>query len=39
MPDLELKLGWVIVYVERPAEASAFYTETFGTPLELAMPL
>ena len=30
MPNLELKRGWVIVYVERPAEASAFYTETFG---------
>jgi lactoylglutathione lyase len=28
MPDLTL--GWVIVYVEAPSEASAFYQRTFG---------
>lgn len=28
MPDFAL--GWVIVYVEEPAKASAFYQETFG---------
>jgi predicted enzyme related to lactoylglutathione lyase len=26
----ELRLGWVIVYVDDPAAASAFYEETFG---------
>lgn len=30
MTDLELSLGWVIVYVDDPAAASAFYQQTFG---------
>jgi lactoylglutathione lyase len=38
MPDPKLKLGWVIAYVERPAEASAFYAETFGLRPEFTSP-
>ncbi len=38
MPDPELKLGWVIVYVERPTEVSAFYSETFGLRAEFSVP-
>jgi lactoylglutathione lyase len=38
MPDLELKLGWVIAYVERPTEVSAFYAETFGLRPEFNAP-
>lgn len=34
----ELTLGWVIVYVEDPAAASAFYAETFGLHPEFASP-
>jgi predicted enzyme related to lactoylglutathione lyase len=30
MSDVELRLGWVIVYVDDPAAASAFYEQTFG---------
>ena len=30
MADVELRLGWVIVYVDDPAAVSAFYVETFG---------
>ncbi|MGI8903314.1 MAG: VOC family protein [Solirubrobacteraceae bacterium] len=30
MAELELRLGWVIVYVEEPAVVSAFYQRTFG---------
>jgi lactoylglutathione lyase len=30
MADPELRLGWVIVYVEDPGEASAFYEKAFG---------
>jgi predicted enzyme related to lactoylglutathione lyase len=30
MADPELRLGWVIVYVDDPAAASAFYEKTFG---------
>jgi lactoylglutathione lyase len=29
-----MRLGWVIVYVDDPAEASAFYERTFGLPGE-----
>jgi len=36
--DLELKLGWVIVYVDEPDTASAFYQETFGLRPEFAVP-
>jgi lactoylglutathione lyase len=38
MPDVELRLGWVIVYVDDPAAASAFYQETFGLRGEFASP-
>jgi lactoylglutathione lyase len=38
MPDPELKLGWVIVYVQRPTEVSAFYAETFGLRPEFNAP-
>jgi lactoylglutathione lyase len=34
--DVELRLGWVIVYVDDPAAASAFYERTFGLPREFA---
>ena len=30
--DLQMTLGWVIVYVDDPAEAVAFYERTFGLP-------
>lgn len=30
MPDFEMSLGWVIVYVDDPAEASEFYQRAFG---------
>jgi predicted enzyme related to lactoylglutathione lyase len=30
MADAELRLGWVIVYVDDPAAAAAFYETTFG---------
>lgn len=30
MPEPELKLGWVIVYVDDPATAAAFYERAFG---------
>jgi lactoylglutathione lyase len=33
-----LKVGWVIVYVDDPAAASAFYAETFGLTPEFASP-
>jgi lactoylglutathione lyase len=36
--DLELKLGWVIVYVDQPTAVSAFYAETFGLQPEFAAP-
>jgi catechol 2,3-dioxygenase-like lactoylglutathione lyase family enzyme len=35
MPDaLELRLGWVIVYVDEPAAASEFYGRAFGLRAE-----
>jgi predicted enzyme related to lactoylglutathione lyase len=30
MADLELRLGWVVVYVEDPPAAADFYEATFG---------
>ena len=33
-----LKLGWVIVYVDEPTAASAFYERTFGLQAEFAAP-
>ncbi len=38
MPEIECKLGWVIVYVDAPAEVSAFYERTFGLRAEFAVP-
>ena len=38
MPDFEMTLGWVIVYVDDPAEASAFYERTFGLRGEFVAP-
>jgi lactoylglutathione lyase len=38
MADVELGLGWVIVYVDEPAVASAFYQATFGLRGEFASP-
>lgn len=38
MPDFQMTLGWVIVYVEDPAEASAFYERTFGLKGEFVAP-
>jgi len=36
--DPELRLGWVIVYVDEPADASAFYERAFGLRPEFAAP-
>lgn len=38
MADIELRLGWVIVYVDDPAVASHFYARTFGLSAEFAVP-
>ena len=38
MPDVELRLGWVIVYVDEPAQAAAFYERTFGLRGEFIAP-
>jgi lactoylglutathione lyase len=38
MADVSLGLGWVIVYVEEPTAASAFYEQTFGLRPEFAAP-
>lgn len=38
MAEIELRLGWVIVYVEDPTAASAFYEATFGMRGEFAAP-
>ena len=34
MTDFEMKLGWVIAYVDDPPAAAAFYESTFGMPIE-----
>jgi lactoylglutathione lyase len=36
--DVELRLGWVIVYVDEPAQAAAFYERTFGLRGEFVGP-
>ena len=36
MPDVELRLGWVIVYVDEPTAAQSFYASTFGLRPEFA---
>jgi predicted enzyme related to lactoylglutathione lyase len=38
MADVELRLGWVIVYVDDPAAAAAFYETTFGLRGEFVAP-
>jgi len=38
MPDLGMRLGWVIVYVDEPTTVSAFYARTFGLVEEFASP-
>ncbi|MGI8414103.1 MAG: VOC family protein [Solirubrobacteraceae bacterium] len=38
MAEIELRLGWVIVYVEDPGRASAFYQRTFGLRGEFTAP-
>jgi catechol 2,3-dioxygenase-like lactoylglutathione lyase family enzyme len=35
---MQLRLGWVIVYVEDPTAASAFYQATFGLAGEFVAP-
>jgi lactoylglutathione lyase len=35
---IELRLGWVIAYVDDPPAASAFYQQTFGLKGEFASP-
>jgi len=35
--DVELDLGWVIVYVDDPAAASAFYEGTFGLRVQFVV--
>ncbi|MDX6682416.1 MAG: hypothetical protein QOG94_2455 [Solirubrobacteraceae bacterium] len=36
MADFEMTLGWVIVYVEDPPAAAAFYERVFGLAVEFA---
>src|SRR3954471_21200710 len=38
MPDISFTLGWVIYYVDEPAEAAAFYEQTFGLKVEFVAP-
>jgi lactoylglutathione lyase len=38
MSGVELSLGWVIVYVDEPVTASAFYERAFGLRAEFADP-
>jgi len=38
MADAELTLGWVIVYVDEPTAAVAFYERAFGMRGEFAAP-
>jgi lactoylglutathione lyase len=35
---IELRLGWVIAYVDEPVAASAFYQQTFGLKGEFEAP-
>ncbi|HEX8121085.1 MAG TPA: VOC family protein [Solirubrobacteraceae bacterium] len=34
MPDFQMTLGWVIVYVDDPAATAAFYDRVFGLKTE-----
>jgi uncharacterized glyoxalase superfamily protein PhnB len=38
MADVEMSLGWVIVYVDEPAAAAAFYERAFGLRGDFAAP-
>ena len=38
MAELQLRLGWVIAYVDEPAVASEFYERTFGLRSEFVAP-
>jgi lactoylglutathione lyase len=38
MPDISFTLGWVIYYVDQPAEVAAFYEQTFGLKVEFVAP-
>jgi uncharacterized glyoxalase superfamily protein PhnB len=38
MAQIQMRLGRVIVYVDSPAEAAAFYEETFGLRAEHVVP-
>jgi uncharacterized glyoxalase superfamily protein PhnB len=38
MADFELTLGWVIVYVDEPVVAAAFYERAFGMRSEFSAP-
>ena len=38
MADVEMTLGWVIVYVDDPVEALAFYERAFGMRGEFTAP-
>ena len=37
MADFAMTLGWVIVYVDEPDEAAAFYERVFGMRVEFAV--
>ena len=37
-PAITMQFGWMIVYVDDPAAAAAFYERTFGLPSEFAAP-
>jgi lactoylglutathione lyase len=37
MPEFQMSLGWVIVYVEEPAEAAEFYARVFGMTIEFSV--
>ncbi len=37
MPEFAMTLGWVILYVEEPDEAAAFYERVFGMRVEFAV--
>jgi uncharacterized glyoxalase superfamily protein PhnB len=36
--DLEMRLGWVIVYVDEPPAAAGFYEQTFGLRSDFVAP-
>jgi len=36
--ELEMRLGWVIVYVDEPPAAAEFYVRTFGLRTEFVAP-